>query len=122
MKKKSSKRPASAASRRRKSATARKLTVTRASTGKRIRSLSTATIQPVSAAGLLDGGAPDDQFLDANVPGLGRNAANPNERRKALLHVVNNVWIVEDITALRRVESGGAFKWVMWRRSSLPPA
>lgn len=62
------------------------------------------------------------EFLDSNVPGLGHDATNAFERHVALDHVVTNVWATEDITMIRRVESAGAFKWVMWRRSDIPPA
>ena len=63
----------------------------------------------------------DDEFLDSNVPGLGRNATNAYERHVALDHAVTGVWAAEDISAIRRVESTGSYKWVMWRRGSLPP-
>lgn len=90
--------------------------------GKRIRTMSAAVIQPVSFDALPADIAPDDQLLDVNVPGLGKNSTNPNHRLKALLHAVNNVWRVADISVIRRVESGPSHKWVLWRRSSVPPA
>lgn len=63
----------------------------------------------------------DDEFLDSNVLSHGQNATSAYERHVALDHVVTNVWATEDITMIRRVESTGSYKWVMWRRGSLPP-
>ena len=80
-----------------------------------------ASPQILTTTGGGNGRAPSDQILDLNVPGLNRNAVNPRERHMALDHVTS-FWAAEDITALRRVESTGSFKWVMWRRSSLPPS
>jgi hypothetical protein len=64
----------------------------------------------------------DREFDDNNVPGLNRPASNGYERHLALEHAIGNVWATEDISAIRRIESGGRFLWVMWRRSSRPPA
>ena len=64
----------------------------------------------------------DREFDDNNVPGLNRPAGNGFERHLALEHAIGNVWTTEDISAIRRVESGGRFLWVMWRRATLPPA
>ncbi|MBL9174745.1 MAG: hypothetical protein JNL10_14505 [Verrucomicrobiales bacterium] len=69
-----------------------------------------------SVRGGFGDGAPDDQLLDVNVPGLGHNAANAMERHLALEHAVSNVWAVEDISVLRRMEDAESGKWVMWRR------
>jgi hypothetical protein len=64
----------------------------------------------------------DREFDDNNVPGLNRPALNGFERHLALEHAIGNVWTTEDISAVRRVESGGRFLWVMWRRATVPPA
>ena len=78
----------------------------------------------VSLAAMPDAAMParDREFLDSNVPGLGHDATNAAERHVALDHVIVDVWATEDITMIRRVESAGDCKWVMWRRTSLPPA
>jgi hypothetical protein len=75
---------------------------------------------PLKAAGVVP--PPwDREFDDHNVPGLGRCAATAFERKQALDHAVTNVWTTEDISVIRRVESGGQCKWAMSRRATLPP-
>ena len=73
-------------------------------------------------AAALDAAPPWDREVDdSNVPGLNRPATNAFERHLALDHAVATIWITEDIGMIRRVESGGRFLWVMWRRTTLPP-
>jgi hypothetical protein len=70
----------------------------------------------------VDGIPWDLQFDDNDVPGLNGPATTGFQRHTALQHVVTNVWTNEDISLVQRVESGGRFLWVMWRRNSMPPA